>query len=171
MIEGANRSGQKGRSAYIGLGSNLDSPVKQVMRAFAELGALPETSLLAVSRLYQSRPMGPADQPDYINAVAAIETALSPEALLRALQSIEQAHHRVRGERWGARTLDLDILLYADEVIETPELQVPHPGLHERNFVLYPLQEIVPNHFVIPGKGSISDWIARVSSEGLALYG
>lgn len=170
MTRDLNHSEQRRCTAYIGLGSNLDSPVKQVMLAFAELAALPETTLRACSRLYRSRPMGPAGQPDYINAVASVETGLEPEALLRALQSIEQSHQRVRGVRWGARTLDLDILLYADSVIESQDLQIPHPGLHERSFVLYPLLELVTDDFQIPGKGAIGELIEQVPFEDLELY-
>jgi len=140
--------------AWIGLGSNLDDPCGQVNSAFAELGQLPQSRLKACSGLYRSAPMGPPDQPDYINAVAALETGLSAEALLTALQSIEQAHRRVRGEHWGPRTLDLDILLYGDEVIDRPQLTVPHPGIGERNFVLAPLAELAPA-LSIPGLGVV----------------
>ncbi len=130
--------------AYIGLGSNLGKPRDQLERAVAELAALPASRLIAVSSLYTSTPMGPQDQPDYINAVAAIDTRLPPEPLLDALQAIEQAHGRVRTRHWGPRTLDLDLLLYGDEVITTPRLSVPHPGIAERGFVLYPLAEVAP---------------------------
>ncbi len=140
--------------AWIGLGSNLEDPCRQVNSAFAELGQLPQSRLRACSGLYRSAPMGPQDQPDYINAVAALETDLSAELLLTALQSIEQAHRRVRGEHWGPRTLDLDILLYGDEVIDTPQLTVPHPGIGERNFVLAPLAELAPA-LSIPGLGVV----------------
>jgi 2-amino-4-hydroxy-6-hydroxymethyldihydropteridine diphosphokinase len=132
--------------AYIGLGSNLVSPLRQVRQAIAELAQLPASRLVAVSRLYRSRPMGPSDQPDYINAVVAIETRLSPLELLDGLQAIEKVHGRVRGAvHWGPRTLDLDMLLYGDEIITGARLTVPHPGMAERSFVLYPLADIAPS--------------------------
>lgn len=142
--------------AYIGLGSNLQQPIEQVRQALHALGQIRDTQLLAASRLYRSTPMGPQDQPEYINAVAALATNLNALALLAALQAIEQAQGRVRdGRRWGPRTLDLDILVFGDEIINQPTLQVPHPGLHQRNFVLYPLQEIAPD-LVIPGQGALA---------------
>lgn len=131
--------------AYIGLGSNLDEPLQQLQRAIEALQQLPESRLTAISRFYRSKPMGPADQPDYINAVAMFDTCLEPLALLDALQAIEQQQGRVRdGERWGPRTLDLDLLLYGPEVIELPRLQVPHPGITRRSFVLQPLFDLAP---------------------------
>ncbi|MEA3302718.1 MAG: 2-amino-4-hydroxy-6-hydroxymethyldihydropteridine diphosphokinase [Pseudomonadota bacterium] len=139
-------------SAYIGLGSNLDNPRQQLKNALAELQLLEQATLLTASSLYCSPPMGPADQPDYINAVAQIETMLQPLQLLEALQRIEQAHHRIRKRRWGERTLDLDLLLYDDLELLTPRLQIPHPGITQRAFVLLPLLEIAPQA-VIPGKG------------------
>ncbi len=139
-------------TAYIGLGSNLDHPRQQIKDALAELGLLDQTTLLTASSLYSSPPMGPADQPDYINAVAQIETMLQPLQLLEALQGIEQAHHRIRKRHWGERTLDLDLLLYDDLEMLTPQLQIPHPGITQRAFVLLPLLEIAPQ-IVIPGKG------------------
>lgn len=131
--------------AYIGLGSNLDDPAKQLQHAIEALRCIPESRLTAVSRFYRSKPMGPADQPDYLNAVAMFDTCLEPLTLLEALQAIEQQQGRVRsGERWGPRTLDLDLLLYGAEVINQPRLQVPHPGLTLRNFVLQPLFDLAP---------------------------
>jgi 2-amino-4-hydroxy-6-hydroxymethyldihydropteridine diphosphokinase len=154
-------------TAFIGLGSNLDEPRQQVARALRELAGLPDTTLAAQSSLYRSAPMGPPDQPAYINAVARLETRLAPEALLDALQAIEARHGRVRGdERWGPRTLDLDILLYADVRIDKPRLQVPHPGLAERNFVLQPLAEIAPD-LDIPGLGPLRDLLARCPPDAL----
>ncbi len=152
--------------AWIGLGSNLDDPVRQVNTALAAVGRLPESRLLACSGLYRSAPMGPQNQPDYINAVAGVQTSLSAEVLLEALQAIESAHARVRGERWGARTLDLDILLYGDEVINTPRLTVPHPGIAERNFVLAPLAELAPQ-LSVPGRGVVQALRDAVSNKGL----
>ena len=124
---------------YIGLGSNLQNPESQVRRAIQALGELPGSGVQAASSLYRSTPMGPQDQPEYVNAVVQLATGLSPGELLDRLQRVEQAHERVRGQHWGPRTLDLDILLYGDEVIATERLQIPHPGLAQRNFVLYPL--------------------------------
>lgn len=130
--------------AYIGLGSNLENPIQQVSDALIELNEIPQTRLLKQSQLYRSDPVGPPGQPDYINAVALLETALEPLDLLDALQSIENAHQRRRIQHWGPRTLDLDLLLYADQQIDLERLQVPHPHMTEREFVLYPLAEIAP---------------------------
>jgi 2-amino-4-hydroxy-6-hydroxymethyldihydropteridine diphosphokinase len=130
---------------YIGLGSNLASPLRQVRVAIAELAQLPQSRLCAISPLYRSRPLGPAGQPDYINAVAALETTLTPLELLDGLQAIEKRHGRKRGAvRWGPRTLDLDLLLYGDAVIDEPRLTVPHPEMAQRGFVLRPLADIAP---------------------------
>ncbi len=128
------------------------------------LDALDNITCVAHSRLYGSKPHGPQDQPDYVNAVAKLETTLDVEALLNALQTIEKAHHRVRkeGERWGARTLDLDILLYDNAIIETPRLSVPHPRLFERPFVLYPLLDIEPA-LVFPDGRTLVACVQQVS--------
>ncbi|MBL3526456.1 MAG: 2-amino-4-hydroxy-6-hydroxymethyldihydropteridine diphosphokinase [gamma proteobacterium endosymbiont of Lamellibrachia anaximandri] len=154
--------------AYIGLGSNLESPRQQVSRALDELGDLPETHCTARSLLYRTPPMGPPDQPDYINAVAAVTTSLSAEMLLEELQRLERLHWRVRnGERWGPRTLDLDLLLFGHQQIKTSRLIVPHPGLGERAFVLYPLAEIAPPGLDIPLLGSLSGLLERISGDGI----
>lgn len=129
---------------YVAIGSNLADPVAQALAAIETLQQLPDSQFVAVSSLYASKPMGPQSQPDYINAVICFDTKLAPIALLDALQHIENTQGRVRNERWGARTLDLDILLYADQVIDTPRLTVPHYGMKVREFVLYPLAEIEP---------------------------
>jgi 2-amino-4-hydroxy-6-hydroxymethyldihydropteridine diphosphokinase len=160
-----------GVSAFIGLGSNLDDPQRQVRRALAELAELPASHVSAASALYRSPPLQgpgvPRDQPDYINAVARLETVLAAEALLDALQAIEARHGRVRsGAHWGPRTLDLDILLYGDLRIDTPRLHVPHPGLAERNFVLQPLAEIAPD-LDIPGLGPLRGLLARCAAAWL----
>ncbi len=152
--------------AYIGLGSNLADPQQQVRSAIDDISTITETSLVARSSLYHSPPMGPQDQPDYINAVVAVETALTPHALLDALQQIEQKHGRIRKRHWGERTLDLDILLYADKVIEDERLTVPHPGIAERAFVVYPLAEITPA-LQIPGLGSLATIKANCPPEGI----
>lgn len=129
--------------AYIGLGSNLSEPIKQVQSAIAEIEKIAQSHVVAVSSLYLSKPMGPQDQDDYINAVLALETSLPAEKLLNTLQTIENKAGRVRKEnRWGARILDLDILLYGNEVINTDRLVIPHYGMHKREFVLLPLAEI-----------------------------
>ncbi len=138
--------------AWIGLGSNLEDPLAQVSTALQELRLLPDTTLAARSSLYRSDPVGPPGQPDYINAVAALDTRLEPEALLDALQAIEQMHQRVRKIHWGPRTLDLDLLLYGDQVISTPRLTVPHAYMTERNFVLWPLAELAPELILPDGR-------------------
>ena len=153
--------------AYIGLGSNLADPIAQIKAARTAIAAISGVQELAFSGLYHSLPMGPQDQPDYVNAVMGITTDLLPMALLRSLQAIEIDQGRVRkGERWGARTLDLDILIYGDQIIDLPDLTAPHPGISERSFVLYPLFEISP-HLLVPGKGSIADLIDQCPLSGL----
>ncbi|RUR30809.1 2-amino-4-hydroxy-6-hydroxymethyldihydropteridine diphosphokinase [Vreelandella andesensis] len=129
--------------AYIGLGSNLDNPLEHVLQALRELGELPLCQLVAHSSLHATRPVGPQDQPDFINAVAALKTKLSPLALLDQLQALEQRHRRRRLRHWGPRTLDLDMLLYDQDTITHPRLAVPHPHMHKRAFVLAPLEELV----------------------------
>jgi len=131
-------------TAYIGLGSNLEQPIEQVRRALQELATIAQSRLVAHSSLYRSDPVGPPGQPDYINAVAALETELDAEALLDQLQQIEHQHQRRRLVHWGPRTLDLDLLLFGDRQINTSRLQVPHPFLNQRNFVIYPLYELQP---------------------------
>ncbi|WP_313646418.1 2-amino-4-hydroxy-6-hydroxymethyldihydropteridine diphosphokinase [Pseudomonas sp.] len=132
--------------AYIGLGSNLDAPAEQLRSALQALDQVPGTRLAGASALYTSDSLLPG-QPRYTNAVAALDTSLSPLELLDALQAVENEHGRVRTERWGPRTLDLDILLFGDQVIDMPRLQVPHYHMHARPFVLYPLAELVPVDF------------------------
>ena len=152
---------------YIGLGANLTTPMAQLQQAVVALRQLPDSQLVAVSSFYGSKPMGPQDQPDYVNAVAAIDTRLLPEQLLDALQQIEQQQGRSRkAERWGPRTLDLDILLYGDQVIATERLTVPHYGLREREFVLYPLYEIAPT-LSLPDGTVLSSLLAQVPVNGL----
>lgn len=130
---------------YLALGSNLADPLHQVDAALAALDALPHTSRVATSSLYRTPPYGPPDQPDYLNAVVALDTQLEAEALLDHTQRIELEHGRVRkAERWGPRTLDLDIMLYGQQTIHTPRLTVPHYDMHNRAFMLVPLLEIAP---------------------------
>lgn len=150
---------------YIGLGSNLEDPHQQLERAFNELASLPQTQLTARSSLYGSKAVGPI-QPDYINAVAAVDTVLEPLALLDELQAIEEAHRRQRTLRWGPRTLDLDILLYADRVMASERLTLPHPRLAERNFVLVPLAEIAP-HLQLPDGRAVAALATQVGMSGL----
>jgi|SRR5699024_1478595 len=133
-----------GAIAFIGLGSNLENPAEQLRKALQALHQLPTTQLLLSSSLYSSAPIGPQDQPTFINAVAQLHTQLAPIALLNALQAIENTAGRVRTRHWGERTLDLDILLYGDQHISLPRLQVPHPHMRHRRFVLQPLLEIAP---------------------------
>jgi 2-amino-4-hydroxy-6-hydroxymethyldihydropteridine diphosphokinase len=153
--------------AYVALGSNLDEPAKQIKSARYEIASLTGVKEVAFSSLYQSLPMGPQDQPDYINAVMCVATDLLPMQLLHCLQTIENEHGRIRkGERWGARTLDLDILLYGDQKIDLPDLIIPHIGMTERSFVLYPLFEIAPE-LVVPGEGSITELVAKCPDCGL----
>jgi len=163
-------SPEKPVTAYIGLGSNLQQPSEQVNQALQQLAKIPRTRLLTASPLYRSVPLGPADQPDYINAVAALATRLSPLALLDALQAIERQQGRVReGERWGPRTLDLDLLLYGDQQIHNDRLTVPHPGLGERNFVLYPLYDVAGEDLLIPGLDTLGHLLHACPKQGLEL--
>ncbi|MFQ6372614.1 2-amino-4-hydroxy-6-hydroxymethyldihydropteridine diphosphokinase [Shewanella sp. YIC-542] len=129
---------------YVALGANLENPQQQLTQACRALGQLADNGQLQVSSFYRSTPMGDVPQPDYVNAVACLDTQLAPLALLDALQQIEQQQGRVREIRWGPRTLDLDLLLYGDAVIDLPRLRVPHYGLTERAFVLVPLAELNP---------------------------
>ena len=130
--------------AYVGIGSNLDRPAEQVRRAFDELDRLPHTRLVRKSSLYRSAPVGYEPQPDFINAVAELETGLPAERLLAELQAIEKSHGRSRSFRNAPRTLDLDLLLFGNASLSSPQLTVPHPRMHERAFVLRPLLEIAP---------------------------
>jgi 2-amino-4-hydroxy-6-hydroxymethyldihydropteridine diphosphokinase len=153
--------------AHIGLGSNLDDPPVQILRALDALIHLPATRLLAASSLYGNPPMGPQDQPDYVNAAAALETRLSAQALLAELHAVERAHGRVRnGEHWGPRTLDLDLITYGLAVIDEPGLVVPHPGASVRAFVLLPLAEITPD-LLIPGHGPVRELLDGIDTSGL----
>jgi 2-amino-4-hydroxy-6-hydroxymethyldihydropteridine diphosphokinase len=141
--------------AYIGLGSNLEEPVEQLKSALEAMDACPEIRVNKVSSFYRNPPMGPQSQPDYVNAVAELEVNMEAEALLDLLIGIENDHGRIRkGDRWGPRTLDLDILLFGEEYIESTRLTVPHPGIAKRPFVLKPLLEIAPD-LVVPGLGSV----------------
>lgn len=154
---------------YLGLGANLDAPLQQLQQAVTALSQLPQSQLAAVSSFYGSKPMGPQDQPDYVNAVAALDTTLPAETLLNELQRIELEQGRQRkDDRWGPRTLDLDILLYGEEILATPRLTVPHYGMHQREFVLYPLLELAPL-LHIPGLGALADIAKQVPRNGLTI--
>ena len=155
--------------AYIALGSNLDGPLTQIELAFKALAEAPGCRLIARSRLYQTQPLGPQDQPEFINAAAGLLTKLDPRALLVELKRIERALGREQPVvRWGPRRIDLDLLVYADAQIAEPDLTVPHLGLPERNFVLYPLRDIAPE-LLVPGRGRVSQLAAGVGAAGLAL--
>jgi 2-amino-4-hydroxy-6-hydroxymethyldihydropteridine diphosphokinase len=152
---------------YIGLGSNLAEPLGQLREALQALAQLPHCKLLAVSSFYLSDPLGPSDQPRYVNAVAQLQCALEPLPLLDALQGIEQQQGRVRkAERWGPRTLDLDILLFGQRLIDQPRLQVPHYHLHARAFVLYPLSQIAGS-LVLPDGRQLDDLLLACPFSGL----
>ena len=150
--------------AFVALGSNLAKPEAQIREAFAALSYLPQTHLLAQSALYRTAPVGYAEQPDFINAVALLETELTAHDLLQSLLSIERDFGRIRDFLNAPRILDLDLLLYADLVFHEVGLTLPHPRMHERAFVLLPLLEIAPE-CVIPGKGRAADWLAHVSDQ------
>jgi 2-amino-4-hydroxy-6-hydroxymethyldihydropteridine diphosphokinase len=152
--------------AYIGLGSNLQQPRNQVERALAELAQLPDCDLRGCSALYRSQAVGPGAQPDYINAVASLETVNSPLALLDQLQALEQLHGRQRLERWGPRTLDLDLLLYGDEQIDVPRLQVPHPQMLVRSFVLLPLHDLCRD-LILPNGTAIQSQLQGLDCSGV----
>lgn len=155
---------------YIGLGSNLSDPQQQIINALTALENIEQSQLVAVSSLYYSRPMGPQDQPDYMNAVAALNTSLSPIELLNNLQSIEKNAGRERkGNRWGARILDLDILLFGQETINNERLIIPHYGLTLREFVLIPLAEIAPQ-LTLPDGKSISFLASIIDINGLKVH-
>ena len=153
--------------SYIGLGSNLDNPELQLDTALGALDDIPETRLVRNSSFYRSAPLGSSDQPDFINAVALLDSSLTAGQLLVRLQTIENRQGRVRGsQRWGPRTLDLDLLLYGSRIIEEPELTVPHPGIRHRNFVLAPLLELAPE-LEIPGLGRVDELLAAAGCAGI----
>jgi 2-amino-4-hydroxy-6-hydroxymethyldihydropteridine diphosphokinase len=155
--------------AYVALGSNLDDPPRQIATAFERLAAVEGCRLVARSRLYRTAPLGPQDQPEFVNAAAGLLTVLEPRELLRALKRIEIELGRAQPVvRWGPRRIDLDLLLLDDVRMAQPELTIPHPGLTRRNFVLYPLRDIAPE-LLVPGEGRVDVLAARAGSKGLAL--
>lgn len=153
-------------AAYIGLGSNLDQPRAQVVAAFDELAALPQTRLVARSPLYRSAPVDAPRQPDFVNAVAAVETELSAAQLLDALQGIEARHARQRSARNAPRTLDLDLLLYDEVALASPLLTLPHPRMHLRAFVLRPLLDLDPRA-EIPGRGAARELLRACATQAI----
>jgi 2-amino-4-hydroxy-6-hydroxymethyldihydropteridine diphosphokinase len=153
--------------AYVALGANLGDPQRTVRAALDALARLPKSTLLSSSSLYRTAPVGLAGQPDFINAVAALETGLPADDLLEALFAIEREFGRVRKAKNGPRTLDLDLLLYDALTVDTPHLHLPHPRLHLRAFVIVPLAEIAPD-CVLPGRGSVAAWLPAVANQGIA---
>lgn len=156
--------------AYIAIGSNLASPLEQVNAAVQALGEIPQSKIVAVSSFYRTPPLGPQDQPDYLNAAVVLETALDAETLLDNTQRIELQQGRVRkAERWGPRTLDLDIMLFGNEVINTPRLTVPHYDMQNRGFMLWPLFEIAPE-LRFPDGPALRDVLANLGAEKPAAW-
>ena len=156
--------------AYVGIGSNLDDPAHHVRSALAELDELPHTRVVRQSSLYRSAPMGYAAQPEFVNAVAQLETGLPAERLLAELQEIEARHGRRRSFANAPRTLDLDVLLYGDAVVDLPALKIPHPRMHERAFVLAPLLDIAPD-LSLPQHGPIRSLLASCSEQKIERIG
>ena len=154
--------------AYVALGSNLNQPRERVLEAFERLVGLRDTRLELRSSLYLTRPMGPQDQPHFVNAAAGLLTQLSAQGLLAELLEIERAMGRNRQERWGPRSVDLDLLWMPGPPIDEPHLKLPHPGVSERNFVLYPLNDIAPS-LAIPGYGRVASLKSRVNSDGISV--
>jgi 2-amino-4-hydroxy-6-hydroxymethyldihydropteridine diphosphokinase len=156
--------------AFVGLGANLGEPHIQVRQALGALDAIPHTRVVKSSSLYRSEPLGHADQPQFVNAVAQLETGLPPERLLDELQAIETRQGRVRSFANAPRTLDLDLLLFGNAVIETQTLEVPHPRMHQRAFVLLPLLEIAPD-IAVPGRGPAKALLEQCSNQGVERLG
>ena len=158
---------KSGVEVFIGLGSNLGSPLEHIHNARLAINDLSEVEEIGFSPLYSSSPVGPQDQPDYVNAVMHVKTSLSATDLLKELQGIENSHGRERLVRWGARTLDLDILLYGQQTISEYNLQIPHPELPKRAFVLYPLADIADPELVVPGMGRLNELLSACPAVGL----
>ena len=156
------------RPAYVAIGSNLNDPQAQVREAFERLAALPATRLLLRSRLYTTQPMGPKDQPNFVNAAAGLLTQLTARDLLDGLLRTEQDMGRRRQERWGPRVIDLDLVWIPGESIDEPGLTLPHPGVSTRNFVLYPLADIAPT-LAIPAHGGVSELLRRAGDDGISI--
>jgi 2-amino-4-hydroxy-6-hydroxymethyldihydropteridine diphosphokinase len=156
------------RPAYVAIGSNLELPRERVLEAMERLAALGAPNTLLRSHLYLSRPMGPQDQPDFINAAVGLLTQHSPQEMLAGLLDIERSMGRNRGERWGPRVIDLDLVWMVDAAVDEPGLTVPHPGVSIRNFVLYPLADIAPT-IKIPGMGVVLDLKLQVGGDGISV--
>ncbi|MGO9930409.1 MAG: 2-amino-4-hydroxy-6-hydroxymethyldihydropteridine diphosphokinase [Steroidobacteraceae bacterium] len=156
------------RPAYVAIGSNLDSPRDRVLEAIERLGMLAATRSVLRSRLYNTRPVGPQDQPYFVNAAAGLLTQLAPLDLLTAMLDIERSMGRKRQERWGPRVIDLDLVWMVDSAVTMPGLTLPHPGVSTRNFVLYPLADIAPT-LNIPGLGPVLDLKSRAGAEGISV--
>jgi 2-amino-4-hydroxy-6-hydroxymethyldihydropteridine diphosphokinase len=156
------------RPAYVAIGSNLDSPRDRVLEAFERIRKLHAARCALRSRLYCSRPLGPQDQPQFVNAAVGLLTQLAPQDLLSELLAIERVMGRERKQRWGPRVIDLDLLWMVDAAVTLPELTLPHPGVSTRNFVLYPLADIAPT-LNIPGLGPVLDLKSRVGDEGISV--
>ena len=156
------------RPAYVAIGSNLNDPQARVLEAFERLAALPTTRSVLRSRLYGTRPMGPQDQPDFVNAAAGLLTHLTARELLEGLLRTEQSMGRNRQERWGPRVIDLDLVWMLGEAIDEPGLTLPHPGVSTRNFVLYPLADIAPA-LAIPGHGTVSEMLRSAGDDGISI--
>lgn len=155
---------------YVALGANLGEPLQQAENAIAAIEQIPQTSVIKISPFYRSKPLGPQDQPDYLNAVIKIISELSPLALLKALQTIELNLGRVRkANRWGPRTLDLDILLYDNQVIQSEELTIPHYDMYNREFVLYPLFDIAPD-LILPNQVPLKVLINKVPINNMTFW-
>jgi 2-amino-4-hydroxy-6-hydroxymethyldihydropteridine diphosphokinase len=163
-MNGTESPGEAGIMAYVGLGANLGDRRAGILTALRELDALPTISVRRVSSLYETAPVGVTDQPDFLNAVAAVETGLTPRALLDALLHLENRMGRVRTLRWGPRVIDLDLLLLGDRTVAEPGLAVPHPRLRERGFVLLPLAEVAPG-LRLPGDGAAVSALAELFSQ------
>ncbi len=156
------------RPAYVAVGGNLDGPRDRVIEAMARLGTLPATRVESRSRLYLSRPLGPQGQPEFVNAAAGVLTQLTARQLLDAMLDVERSMGRVRGERWGPRIIDLDLIWMVGDPISEPGLDLPHPAVSMRNFVLYPLFDIAPT-LEIPGFGRVADLKAAVDGDGISV--
>lgn len=156
-------------AVYLGLGSNQNNPYQQISTAIRALNKLPDSHIVKTSSIYTSKPVGPQDQPDYLNAAVLLETGLPAHELLPALQSIENRQGRERTRRWGPRTIDLDILLFGEQVIKSNDLVVPHPEMHRRAFVLVPLAELTP-HLQIPGHGRVDQLLNQLDTDDISLY-
>jgi 2-amino-4-hydroxy-6-hydroxymethyldihydropteridine diphosphokinase len=156
------------RPAYVAIGSNLKSPRERVLEATERMSALATSRVVLRSRLYLTRPMGPQDQPDFVNAAVGLLTQLSPRELLAGLQDIECRMGRDRRQRWGPRVIDLDLLWMVDSAVDEPSLTLPHPGVSSRNFVLYPLSDIAPT-INIPGHGIVLDLKRDADGDGISI--